>query len=155
VSCIRCLLYSVLHFFAGHPLHIQIYCATDRALRSRLRAFVVFRCASNQNVFQTKITNNYWRIHLWWGSGLALQNTEEPGLTAKIQLQSFIILGVRWRRVVSFTPRTIYTWITIIRKAFPSRKKLGWPCRPGPNAQFTKPKCVSNNSCQPWQLCFM
>jgi hypothetical protein len=48
----------------GHLLRIQIYWATDRALSSRLRTFVVFRCASNQNVLQAKITNHHWRIHL-------------------------------------------------------------------------------------------
>lgn len=43
----------------GHLLRIQIYCATDRALRSRLR---ISLCVKTERT--SKISKNYWRIHL-------------------------------------------------------------------------------------------
>jgi hypothetical protein len=110
VSCIRCLLYSVLHFFAGSPIaHWNLLRYGSRVEQSitYFRCFVVrqIRTYFKQKLrtiiggyICSKVTDWHYR-------------TLEPGIIAKIQLQSFIILGVRWRRVVSFTPRSIYPWI--------------------------------------------
>lgn len=64
VSCIHCLLCSVLHFFARTPFRRK----NVLHYRSRVaQSIVYFLCISLcviSNVFQTKITNSYWRIHL-------------------------------------------------------------------------------------------